>query len=105
MAVALLRHDVAAVNEAVWIRAAIVVVSALVTFLCALRAARGDRRAYRRLRVISAVMIVAILVIIALPGAFPVWMKIDQGVCGVLLAGALVAVSGRAARAGFATRA
>jgi hypothetical protein len=105
VAVALLRDDAAAVNDAVWIRGIIVAVSALVTFLCAVRAARGDLGAYRRLRVISAVMVVAIAVIITLPGTFPVWMKIEQGVCGALLIGVLLAVGGRRVRAGFAPRA
>lgn len=34
----------------------------------------------------------AIAAIIALPGPFPLWMKIEQGVCGLLLIGVTVTV-------------
>ncbi|WP_037842284.1 hypothetical protein [Streptomyces sp. NRRL F-5126] len=101
-AIVLLRDDAGAVNDAVWVRGCIVVASAVVTFLCAVRAARGDRGAYRRLRAVSAVMVVAIAVIIALPGTFPVWMKIDQGVCGALLLAVVLLVNSRHARTAFA---
>ena len=33
-----------------------------------------------RLRVVTAIMAVAIVVIIALPGMFPLWFKLEQGV-------------------------
>ncbi|GAA3713710.1 hypothetical protein [Streptomyces tremellae] len=103
-AVVLLRHDSAAVDDAVWVRGTLVLVSSLVAFLCAVRAARGERGAYRRLRIISAVTVVAIAVIIALPGTLPLWMKIDQGLSGVLLIGVLIASGGRRVRGSFAPR-
>jgi hypothetical protein len=102
VAIVLLRGDATVVNDAVRIRGTIVVASALVTFLCALSAARGSRRAYRRLRIISAVMVVAIAVIVALPGVFPEWMRIEQGVCGLALLGIVAVVNGKHLRALFA---
>lgn len=102
MAIAVLHSDAAVVNDAVWVRGTIVVASALVTFLCALRMARGSRGAYRRLRIISAVMVAAIAVIIALPGTFPEWMKVEQGVCGLALLGVVAVVNGKHLRALFA---
>lgn len=101
-AIALLRDDASAVNDAVWTRGTIVVVSAVLTFVFAVRAARGSRGAYRRLRIVSAVMVVAVAVIVALPGTFPLWMKIEQSVCGVLLLGVVVLVNGRRLRSLFA---
>jgi len=56
------------------------------------RAANGSRGAYRRVRILSAVMVVAIAVIVALPGMFPLWMKIDRVVCGLILLGLLLSV-------------
>lgn len=100
-AVVLLRDDASIVNAAVWIRGSIVVVSALVTFAIMRRTARGSRRAYLRLRIISAAMVVAITVIILLPGTFPLWMKIEQGGCGLLLLGIVVIVNGRHLRSLF----
>ncbi|MFF4183464.1 hypothetical protein ACFYZ9_09760 [Streptomyces sp. NPDC001691] len=104
VAIVLLRDDSADVNSAVWVRGTIVVVSALVTYGCAVRAARGSRSAYRRLRVISGVMVVAIAAIIALPGAFPVWMKAEQGLCGVLLIAVVALVNGSHLRSLFASK-
>jgi hypothetical protein len=84
-AIILFRSNPGLVNTAVWIRGTIVVASATLMFVFAVRAFRGDDRSHRRVRIISAVMFVAIVVIICLPGTFPVWMKIEQGVCGGLL--------------------
>ncbi|MEU9116047.1 hypothetical protein AB0D04_30835 [Streptomyces sp. NPDC048483] len=104
MAIALLPSDAATVNDAVWIRGSIVVASALLTFVSAVHAARGSRRAYRRLRIISGVMLVAIAAIIAVPGTFPLWMKIEQGACGLFLIGVAALVNGRHLRSLFAAR-
>jgi hypothetical protein len=103
-AIVALRHHASIVTDAVWVRGTIVVASALLTFLFAVRAAGGSRGAYRRLRIISAVMVVAIVAIIAVPGTFPVWMKIEQGVCGLLLLGVVTVVNGRHLRSLFAGR-
>ncbi|HEX5116781.1 MAG TPA: hypothetical protein VFW65_16435 [Pseudonocardiaceae bacterium] len=103
-AIVLMRHDATAVNSAVWIRGTAVVASALLTTLFAARAAGGSRRAYLRLRIISTVMVVVIALIIGLPGPFPLWLKIEQGMCGLLLLGVAVQVNGPRLRALFATR-
>ena len=49
-------------------------------------------------------MVVAIAVIIALPGTFPLRMKIEQGVCGLILIGVLAIVNGRHIRLLFAAK-
>ncbi|WP_239134606.1 hypothetical protein [Rugosimonospora africana] len=103
VAIALLRNHAALVNSAVWIRGTIVMVSSAFTFAFGARAARGSRGAYRRLRIIAAVMVAAITVIIALPGTFPMWMKLEQAVCGLLLLGVVAVVNGRQLRSVFAT--
>lgn len=86
VAIVLLRNT-SMVNDAVWVRGVIVAASAVLTYTFAARAARGSRRAHLRLRLVSGIMLVAIVVIIALPGTFPLWMKVEQGVCGLLLLG------------------
>ncbi|MDT8915943.1 hypothetical protein [Amycolatopsis sp. PS_44_ISF1] len=98
----LARGDQSVVTGAVWVRAIIVAVSAVLTLSFVLRAARGSRRAFLRLRIVSAVMLVAIVVVVALPGAFPVWLRIEQGVCGLALLGVVLVVNGRHLRALFA---
>ncbi|MGK3202284.1 hypothetical protein [Amycolatopsis sp. MEPSY49] len=98
VAIVLLRNDHALVTDAVWVRATLVVASSLLTFAFARSAARGSRKGLLRLRIVAAVMLVAIVVIVALPGLFPVWLRIEQAVCGLLLLGVTVLVNGRRAR-------
>ncbi|GAA1847201.1 hypothetical protein GCM10009836_28500 [Pseudonocardia ailaonensis] len=99
LAVVLLRNDPTAVTPAVWIRMSLVAASALLTVAFTRRAAAGSRRALLRLRIVSAAMTVAIVVIVSLPGAFPVWMRFEQALCGLVLLGVVVLANGRRARA------
>jgi hypothetical protein len=101
VAIVLMRHHPSVVNDAVWVRGTIVVASALLMTAFTVRAARGSSRAYLRLRLVSAIMVVAIAVIIALPGTFPLWLKIEQGFCGLLLLGVVAIVNRREIRASF----
>ena len=104
VATILLRDNSAVVTPAVWVRGTIVVASALLTTLFAAQMARGSRGGYLRLRIVSAVMLVAIVAIIALPDPFPLWLKIEQGVCGLLLLGVVVIINGRRLRSAFAAK-
>lgn len=98
----LLRHHPSIVTDAVWIRGTLVVLSAVLMTVFAAGAARGSRMAYLRLRITSALMVVAIAVIVSWPGLFPVWMRIEQGVCGALLLGVVLLLNGRRLRSAFA---
>jgi hypothetical protein len=102
VAAVLLRHHSTQVTGAVWTRTVIVVASSLLTFSFAARAARGARRAFLRLRIVATVMLVAIVAILAVPGDFPLWLKVEQGACGLLLLGVATLVHGRRLRAAFA---
>ncbi len=101
VAIVLLRNDSADVNSAVWTRAIIVVITAVLLLIFTARAAAGSRGAYRRLRIISIITPVAIACIIALPGTFPLWMKIEQGVCGLVMIAVARAANGKHLRALF----
>jgi hypothetical protein len=103
-AIVLLRNNITLVTPAVWVRGIIVTASALLTIFFAARMARGSRFGYLGLRLESAIMFVAIVVIIVLPGLFPLWMKIEQGICGLLLLGVVVIVNGKHLRSTFATK-
>jgi hypothetical protein len=102
VAVVLLRNHPAEVNAAAWVRSIIVVATALVLLSAGTLAARGSRGAFLRLRLVSVVTTVAIVVIVALPGTFPVWLKAEQSVCGVLMLAVALLANGRAARSRFA---
>jgi hypothetical protein len=104
VAIVLMRHNAAMVNPAVWIRGSIVAGSSMLMAAFVAGAARGSARAYLRLRLVSAIMVVAIAVIVSLPGTFPVWLKIEQGVCGAILIGVVAMVNGRHLRSLFAGR-
>src|SRR4051812_30549525 len=90
------------VPDSVWVRGVIVLLSSLLLNAFAARAARGSRGAWRRVWLFSAVMVVAIVVIIAIPGVFPAWMKVERGVCGALLIAVVALARGRVLRAEFA---
>jgi hypothetical protein len=64
----LLGDDPVLVPDSVWIRGIIVLISSV---LVNAFAARGSRAAWRRVWLFCAVMAVAIVVIIAIPGVFP----------------------------------
>ena len=85
IAIAVLRDDRSAVNSAVWIRATIMALSALLTLSFTVRAGYGSSRSFLRLRIVSAVMLVTIAVIISVPGTFPLWLKLEQAACGLML--------------------
>ncbi|MGW7487853.1 hypothetical protein [Streptomyces sp. NPDC054786] len=102
LAIILLRHHPDLVTDAVWVRASIVVATSLLMVSFAARTGRGHSRSYLRLRLASGIMPAAIAVIIALPGAFPVWLKAEQALCGVLLLGVVLIVNSRRMRSAFA---
>jgi hypothetical protein len=102
VAIALLHTDRAVVNDAVWVRGSIVALTSILMFAFATRAAHGSKGGWVRLRIVSAIMLVAIVVIVSLPGPFPLWLKVEQSVCGVILLGVCVLANGRAARETFA---
>jgi hypothetical protein len=104
VAVILLRNHPAEVNGAAWVRSIIVVGTALILLSAATLAGRGTRGAFRRLRIIPIVTTVAIAAIVAVPGTFPVWLKVEQACCGVIMLGVVLLANGRAARARFAAR-
>jgi len=93
-AIVVLRNHSSLVNPAVWVRCSIVTVTAMLMMSFAARAARGSARSFLRLRLASGIMLVAITVILALPGDFPLWIKLEQGVCGLLLLPVVVLVNG-----------
>lgn len=72
-------------QDATRTHAIIVLVSAILTYRFTARALSGSRRALLRLRIVTVVVPVAIAVVIAIPGDFPLWMKLEQGVGFVLL--------------------
>lgn len=90
------------VTGAVWVRGSILAVASLVTFALGVSMANGSRGNYRRVKIIALAQVVAIVVIESIPGSFPVWFKIANGVCGTLLIIVVLLTFARSVRAAFA---
>lgn len=80
-----LRNHTGAVDDTVWNRGIVVLASSVLMLAFVRRAAGGSRRALTRVRIVSAVMMVAIAVTVAVPGLLPLWMKLEQIACGLVL--------------------
>ncbi|WP_436529883.1 hypothetical protein [Actinoplanes sp. HUAS TT8] len=92
-AIVALRDNAALVTDAVWVRGTIVAAASLLSLLFAVKALRGNRKALLRLRIVTAIMLVAIVVIVAIPGMFPLWFKLEQVACGLLLLPAVIRIN------------
>jgi hypothetical protein len=100
VATAVLMHS----DSSVLTQGIVVAASAVGAFIVAGRAARGSRGAYRRLRILSVVVVAAIAVKIALPGVFPLWLKAELGVAGLFMLGVAVLANGSHLRSLFAAK-
>jgi cobalamin synthase len=98
----LLRDHPQLVNTAVWVRGSVVLATSALTYLFAERASRGSKAAFNRVRIVSIIVPLAIVVLILLPDPFPVWMKVQQGLCAVVVAALAVLVNRRPVRRHFA---
>jgi hypothetical protein len=101
----LARHpgaDRAALERTLWTRPMPILVVAVLYFWVARQLLAGVRRAYRRVRIVSAAGLLAVgwLLVTA---AYPAWLRIVQGGQVALLAALIVAVNRRAVRASFTT--
>ncbi|MBN9183981.1 MAG: hypothetical protein BGO15_00025 [Microbacterium sp. 71-23] len=73
------------VDTAIWIRCSLVLASAVLLLVFAVGAARGSRSAWVRLRIVSPIVVVAVIVIVSIPGFLPDWVRVEQAVCGLLV--------------------
>ncbi|MER7134449.1 hypothetical protein [Streptosporangium saharense] len=92
-------------NWVVWLRGAAVAAASVWLVALAGQAARGRRSAYVRIRFVTIAAPVGIALIILAPDSgYPGWMKVEQGVIGVLVAAVAVTVNRRAVRETFPKR-
>ncbi|WP_348789348.1 hypothetical protein [Leifsonia sp. NPDC080035] len=74
-----------AVDIAIWIRCSFVLASSVILLLLGVFAARGSRVSWVRLRIIAPIVVLAVIVIVSIPGFLPDWVRIEQAVCGALV--------------------
>jgi hypothetical protein len=103
-ALVLHRYDHVAAGASAWTHGIIVAAAALASFSASILAGRGRRGAFIRLRVMSVALVLAVIVIAALPGSFPLWMKLAEVLGAALMAVVAVTVNGSTLRAHFARR-
>ena len=104
LAIVVFSSDPEIVTGAVWVRGSILAVASLVTFAFGVSMARGSRSNYRRVQVIGLAQVVVIVVVESIPGGFPIWFKIENGVCGALLVIVVLVTFARSVRGAFAAR-
>ncbi|WP_229689676.1 hypothetical protein [Microbispora bryophytorum] len=89
-------------NWVVWLRGAAVAAASVWLVALTGQAARGKRAAYVRIRFVSiAAPIGIVLILLAPDSGYPMWMKAEQGVVGVLVAAVALIVNRRAMRAAY----
>jgi peptidoglycan/LPS O-acetylase OafA/YrhL len=69
---------------AVWVRSTIILIVSLFMVLCGVQMRRGRRWAYVRAKWIAILGSIGFVGVAALPGPFPVWMRIEQGAQAML---------------------
>ncbi|MEU8782433.1 hypothetical protein [Streptomyces sp. NPDC048637] len=89
------------VTSFMWGRSAGVLASAAVTYWLTVRAARGARWAYLRMRLISVTVPIAIIAIDMIPGALPPWFVAMQVACALTIGATAFLVNGSGLRAAF----
>jgi hypothetical protein len=94
-----------AMDIAIWIRCSLVLGSSIVLLLLARFAARGSRPAWRRLSIIAPIVVIAVIVIVSIPGFLPDWVRVEQAVCGLLVLPVAIVLNLPRTRAHFALRA
>lgn len=89
------------VNTFMWVRAGLLPVVAFVLHRLAVAAAGDSRRAFERLRAVSAVMPVAIVGVDLIPGVCPLWYAAAQALCVLPVVRIAFLTRGPALRAAF----
>ncbi|WNV86871.1 hypothetical protein [Umezawaea sp. Da 62-37] len=90
-----------AVTSFMWGRASGVLASAAVTYWLVTLAARGSRSAYVRVRIISVVVPIAIIVIDLVADGLPTWFVVVQVACALAVGATAFIVNGSRLRGAF----
>jgi presenilin-like A22 family membrane protease len=86
-------------NPQAWVRSIFVAATSLLTLRFVVLAAQGKPRALLRLRIVVSILVVAVIAVLFFV-PLPLWMVMEQCVCGLLLAGTAVVIFRRDAPQG-----
>ncbi|WP_338760196.1 hypothetical protein V7968_31365 [Nocardia vulneris] len=73
------------VNTFMWVRAGLLLLAAPLFYRLAVHASRGERKSLERLRIVTTIVPIAIVVVDLIPGVCPVWYAGMQAVSAVPL--------------------
>lgn len=82
-----------AVNSAVWIRSGAMLFSAGLLYRFLVLAEQGKRSSLLRVRIVSVLIPLVVVGLVVMPDGFPVWMKVQQVLAGLSVAGIAVLVN------------
>jgi hypothetical protein len=85
----------------VWIRCGVVTLLAIGMYVLVSLAARGHRWAYGRLRMLSIAALIGFIIIIVSPD-YPLWLRIEQIIGGLIVIGVAITVNSSRLRKVFA---
>ncbi|MFJ5549804.1 hypothetical protein [Streptomyces sp. NPDC093225] len=89
------------VNGFMWVRAALLPLTALLVHRVTVAASRGSRRAYERVSAVTVVMPIAIIGVDFVPGVCPLWYAVMQTVCMLPVLRVALLTRGPVLRAAF----
>ncbi|WP_433276127.1 hypothetical protein ACQPZA_33450 [Pseudonocardia xinjiangensis] len=89
------------VNTFMWVRAGVLLLTAVLFYQWAVRGSRGAPKSVERLRIVSTILPIAVVVVDLIPGVCPVWYVGMQAVSAVPLVAIAVLIRRRVVKAAF----
>ena len=89
------------VTTFMWVRSAVLLAIAPVIYRLTVRASQGVRRSFERLRALTVIMPIAIIVVDLIPGVCPAWYAVMQAISALALIGAAVITRGSTLRTAY----
>lgn len=101
IALYIMRSDAQFATKEAWVHGIIIAITAIVMGILTRLAAKGNAKSYLRLRITTIILFIAIIVTTAIPNDFPLWMKGEQVVSGLLLLGVIILLNHSKTRNSF----
>jgi len=101
IALYVMRTDTQFASKEAWVHGIIIAITAIIMGILTRITAKGNAKSYLRLRITTLILLIAIVVTTAIPGDFPIWMKVEQVVSGLLLLGVVILLNRSKTRASF----
>jgi hypothetical protein len=101
VALYIMRTNTEFASKEAWVHGVIIAITAIIMGILTRLAVMGNAKSYLRLRITTLILLFAIIATTAIPGDFPIWMKTEQVVSGLLLLGVVALLNHRKTRLAF----